>query len=604
MHLCSHCRSFTGGKDSNDSASVPIGVEEATSDPFPASTNAASSCCAVCLGLWDDYYDDDDRRPNLQGLNNDADKEFEDEGRLSARLRDAIRRALVPYGNPGDNRWSQASNVCAPSMGLPGDLVYRCMLDTRTGDGPNQRPSWETVLDRSSRFGQLAKERAKDLLGEALTQIPTKSPNENDETSVMDREEQGYLGLYVLLVPSSATPRPVDRLGSDSSHRKRKRRIFPGQPQQQGGDPRANLEARLEAQGVVTWTINQALLASKDMDRSFLAQDDLLERPLPLGPALDIHVAIWRRPFYVRGEYTKSRRGVPQSPFFVVEGGHTVRLGETSVEEQIAPAVSKHCGGMSQLNNNGASGRDVVYGATKFHASGREDMDVRMLIRSKHPSSSGKIVTGRPFVCEVIDAYRMPTSVALVAMANEINHLPHDSVSTTVDDRNGRQKHAAGTNGAYYYGSNPTGVGVSALSIVSSASFKSLQAETESKVKHYGCLCWSETVLSTTVESIELDLGWSFPVTIAQRTPLRVLHRRAPAVRQRHILTGSVVERVDDHYFRLRLSTDAGTYVKEFVHGDLGRTVPSASSMLQCRTDILELDCEGVETDPPREEPL
>jgi tRNA U54 and U55 pseudouridine synthase Pus10 len=228
-------------------------------------------------------------------------------------------------------------------------------------------------------------------------------------------------------------------------------------------------------------------------------------------------------------------------------------------------------------------------------------MDVRMLIRSKPPSSSGKIVTGRPFVCEVIDAHRMPTTIELVAMANEINHLPPDSVSTTADDHTERQHRAAGTNGAYYYGSNPTGVGVSALSLVSSVSFKSLQSETENKVKHYGCLCWSESVLSPTVESIEKDLGWSFPVAIAQRTPLRVLHRRAPAVRRRHILTGSVVERVDDHYFRLRLSTDAGTYVKEFVHGDLGRTLPSVSSMLRCRTDILELDCEGVETDAPRD---
>jgi hypothetical protein len=603
MHLCSHCRSFTGVKDSKDSTSDPADAAP------PIATTALRSRCAVCLGLWDDCGgDDSDSRRKLKGMNHDEgnEKEIDQEGRLAVRIRDAIVRALVPYGSPGDNRWSQTSNVCAPSIGLPGDLVYRCMRAMRTENGNNQCPSGESVLERSARFGLQAKERAKVLLGEALAQISTKSPSDEEGTNVVDREEQGYLGLHVLLVPSSATLRPTEQFGSESSRRKRKRRTFPGQPQQQGGDPRANLEARLEGQGIVTWTVNQALLALKhDADRLAAAQDDLLERPLPSGPVLDIHVALWRRPFYVRGEYTKSLRGVPQSPFFVVEGGRTVRLGETSVEEQIAPVVSKHCGGMSTLNN-GSNCRDVVYGATKFHASGREDMDVRMLMRPKLPppmdsstSATGKIVTGRPFVCEVIDAIRMPTRADLVAMANEINHLIPGSNSTTVEDHNRCLNNAAGTNGAYYYGCNPTGVGVSPLSFVSSASFKSLQAETEHKVKHYGCLCWSESILAPTIESIESDLAWSFPVTIAQRTPLRVLHRRAPAVRTRHILTGSVVERVDDHYFRLRLSTDAGTYVKEFVHGDLGRTIPSLSTMLRCRTDILELDCEGVETETP-----
>lgn len=35
--------------------------------------------------------------------------------------------------------------------------------------------------------------------------------------------------------------------------------------------------------------------------------------------------------------------------------------------------------------------------------------------------------------------------------------------------------------------------------------------------------------------------------------------------------------------------------VKEFVHGDLGRTIPSVASILGGKTDILELDCEGIQ---------
>ena len=39
-----------------------------------------------------------------------------------------------------------------------------------------------------------------------------------------------------------------------------------------------------------------------------------------------------------------------------------------------------------------------------------------------------------------------------------------------------------------------------------------------------------------------------------------------------------------------RLVTSAGTYVKEFVHGDRGRTQPSVKGMLGCRADIMQLD--------------
>jgi tRNA pseudouridine synthase 10 len=37
---------------------------------------------------------------------------------------------------------------------------------------------------------------------------------------------------------------------------------------------------------------------------------------------------------------------------------------------------------------------------------------------------------------------------------------------------------------------------------------------------------------------------------------------------------------LNDHYFVLNIITSAGAYVKEFVHGDLGRTFPSISSLI------------------------
>ena len=44
--------------------------------------------------------------------------------------------------------------------------------------------------------------------------------------------------------------------------------------------------------------------------------------------------------------------------------------------------------------------------------------------------------------------------------------------------------------------------------------------------------------------------------------------------------------------FKLTLCTQAGTYVKEFVHGDFGRTSPNLCSILDCDVDIIALDVE------------
>ncbi len=42
------------------------------------------------------------------------------------------------------------------------------------------------------------------------------------------------------------------------------------------------------------------------------------------------------------------------------------------------------------------------------------------------------------------------------------------------------------------------------------------------------------------------------------------------------------------------LLASAGTYIKEFVHGDLGRTSPSVGSLLNTEADILQLDVSNV----------
>lgn len=59
------------------------------------------------------------------------------------------------------------------------------------------------------------------------------------------------------------------------------------------------------------------------------------------------------------------------------------------------------------------------------------------------------------------------------------------------------------------------------------------------------------------------------------------------------------------HFIVIDLVAEAGTYIKEFVHGDVGRTMPSLASILgQPSADLLELDVIHVDLEwPPAQFP-
>ena len=56
----------------------------------------------------------------------------------------------------------------------------------------------------------------------------------------------------------------------------------------------------------------------------------------------------------------------------------------------------------------------------------------------------------------------------------------------------------------------------------------------------------------------------------------------------------AILENDTSYLFKLSLCTQAGTYVKEFVHGDFGRTSPSLCSIIECDVDIIALDVEVI----------
>jgi tRNA pseudouridine synthase 10 len=112
----------------------------------------------------------------------------------------------------------------------------------------------------------------------------------------------------------------------------------------------------------------------------------------------------------------------------------------------------------------------------------------------------------------------------------------------------------------------------------------------ESKTKTYYALCVTPGK-TVTAEQINVLNTQKLPIVLQQKTPIRVLHRRTLACRSRSILEmeASLVENQKE-VFKLCLKTQAGTYVKEFVHGDFGRTTPCVAQLLGIDTDIIALD--------------
>ncbi|KAK3093377.1 hypothetical protein FSP39_014750 [Pinctada imbricata] len=231
---------------------------------------------------------------------------------------------------------------------------------------------------------------------------------------------------------------------------------------------------------------------------------------------------------FLAGRYNKYSRTLSQTPWFV-DG---TRKSSSSVEEEICNLL-----------------KDMFrYDEHRFSASGREDVDVRML------------GTGRPFVVEMQNPHRIKFSQEKISeLQKEINHR-----STDVKIRD--------------------------LQFVSREDTNKLKEGEMEKTKRYIARCWSESPLTT--EDLE-KLQTYKDLMIYQKTPIRVLHRRPLATRERTIYSMSA-EKLDDHHFSLYLSTQAGTYIKEFVHGDFGRTKPNMSEITGTECDILELDVQPV----------
>ena len=181
-----------------------------------------------------------------------------------------------------------------------------------------------------------------------------------------------------------------------------------------------------------------------------------------------------------------------------------------------------------------------------LHGAGREDIDARM------------VGTGRPFILEVVAPKKR--SIDLAELEAEINRTADGRVSVAIKRWADRAE-------------------VETL--------KSNKAH-----KKYRILVEVDGELSA--DEFANALKSLNGVTIQQRTPERVAHRRADKIRERKVLDIEFVGEQDGK-FVVEVLGEAGLYIKELVSGDSGRTIPSLAEILKRKAHVTSLDVTQVE---------
>jgi len=244
------------------------------------------------------------------------------------------------------------------------------------------------------------------------------------------------------------------------------------------------------------------------------------------------HVELEVRPLYIYGRYRKLERGIPQTKWPCREclGKGCERCNNTGkmYQESVEELVA-----VEFLKAADGKGE-------KFHGMGREDIDALML------------GNGRPFILEITRPKKRKLDLPALEKATnrnnkgrvEIEELRPSDKREVVDIKNAK----------------------------SDKSYRvSFEMDADPKEK--------------LIKVTEVLVG----STIHQRTPARVSHRRAEKVRKRRIKAMEILK-YENRTVTLEVTAESGTYIKELIHGDEGRTDPSISSILGVGCKVLSLD--------------
>jgi len=249
-------------------------------------------------------------------------------------------------------------------------------------------------------------------------------------------------------------------------------------------------------------------------------------------------VGLQVNPLFVAGRYRKLVRGIPQSKWFCSscrgkgckECNWTGKMYLESVQEIVEGPFLEATGGLK----------------ASFHASGREDIDARML------------GNGRPFVIEVTRPRKR--FLDLGKLEEEVNAVGRGKVEVSdlrFGDKNVVRRLKRG----------------------------------ESTQKEYRLLIeFDNKVSAKDLQLLEERLRNAM---IKQRTPVRVLHRRADMTREKYIYEVDV-KKLSPKKAEMKIRCQGGLYVKELVTGDEGRTVPSVSEILNNKAKPMKLDVLSV----------
>jgi len=240
---------------------------------------------------------------------------------------------------------------------------------------------------------------------------------------------------------------------------------------------------------------------------------------------------------FLYGRYRKLIRGIPQThwPCRYCRGkgcehcNGTGKMYETSVEEIVAQKVMEATGGSGE----------------RFHGMGREDIDAVML------------GTGRPFVLEITNPRKR--HLDLQSLMRDINSSAIERVEVSDLRYSGKEE--------------------------------VVRIKQLAPPKTYSV----SVVFEETIDSERLKKGIAVlrRAEISQQTPKRVLHRRADRVRKRKVIKIEVLNPSESEMItgaEIEVKAQSGTYIKELMHGDGGRTLPSLAELLGVRVTVESLD--------------
>ena len=239
------------------------------------------------------------------------------------------------------------------------------------------------------------------------------------------------------------------------------------------------------------------------------------------------------RPLFIYGRYKKFERGIPQTkwPCRICRGKGCSSCNYTGkmYETSVEELISKKALKLTKGNDE------------SFHGCGREDIDALML------------GSGRPFVLEIKNPKKRTIDLAI--LTSEINSYTKDRVEISNLRFSDRKE----------------------IARIKNAEFQKT---------YYIVIEGEKPIKKEKLKEVAQILQGK---TIKQLTPTRVAHRRANKIRERRIYNCEL-ESVEGSIARLTIETQSGTYIKELVSGDSGRTTPNISEMIGIPCKVKELD--------------